>query len=1131
VLSELNDRERDRFLEYLVKNSVQFVPDSSGEQFSATIRMSRPAPNADRSPANSAPATPRGKGAPTSPTTEAAPAAAAGGGHARPDGRTAALISWQQEALAKRFWRFCSMLPPMQKTIQAMAQPDLARFIEGVFHKQSQATTCKARFPESVMHYATKHYGMKQLVGQKCWVVALSVEQLRARFDGADLFGRFLSEALDMEDLAFFLCTRRALRMLLFKEAAKKFKPASRQARIPLLETLPGDTAQPTCPAPLDTNGPLPVREVDRRQMMRIVREAMKEMKQDHFKGPLSQKSEEELLRAIARELDDTLEDSLDVDQFLAVVAEQYHAKRSEGLEGLPGLGMCEDNYDSEDSEEMNADPTLPCDFSMDAETRMEANKVATTVLGEMRAKGQSVNAQEVQDRALQVTLRSRHVRHKQDMSYSMMQSSFDMGDYSVSFKQISSAWQSLARETNPGTKRMPWLKGRTRRLAKQSTGETEQISGGDFAKLCARLKGAAASAGGWKKLFREQDADANGTISWDTFFATCRRLRLNAPESHFLAVFARIDFDDNGKGSIDELIRVTEESNPAPKEKNKDRPPGSRKVKKKAEMTPKDMELVKKLCSRLRAAAYTAGGTNWAKLMREQDKDKSGEIEWPEFYSMCRRVLKLPDSEDSLRMAFTYFDEDGSGEVSIDELVQIVEGFSEGAEDGQQAASPKPSGAPGSPDGGDSSPKKVKKKKPKVVNDDMLKKISGRMKAAAYTNGGQDWAKLFKEMDKDHDGEISWTEFYSMCRRVLKLTDPEPELKAIFQFLDSDGSGEISIDELISLVKGADASQAGDATDSMDNKGVTVESEDSPQTQKSAAAKKSPSKPAAKSKMKAKARAKAKAQEEEEEQASPELLKKMCQRLNAAAYTHGGKDFAKLLKEQDKDHDGTISWQEFYSMCRRVLKMTVSEPQLKAVFRHFDDDDSGELTLEELEEAIAAIVAGQAQDTGARGPTGKQAQPQPEPTNGAAGDEAQDGLEEQIRQFLTAALAEVARKALDTAVREQEENGKKPVMTDADSIIGQMLRELMKQADMLLEVLVEGELDAWLAQLGAPKPGSKEQAGHFEKLRGFCSEVLEGSANAPIIERLCRELALGTPELGAKARALAAAKLKDLAA
>merc|ERR1719436_1361714 len=83
-----------------------------------------------------------------------------------------------------------------------------------------------------------------------------------------------------------------------------------------------------------------------------------------------------------------------------------------------------------------------------------------------------------------------------------------------------------------------------------------------------------------------------------------------------------------------------------------------------------------------------------------------------------------------------------------------------------------------------------------------MVEKMRSRLKAAAYTTGGKDFAKMLREQDKDHSGHISWPEFRQMCRRVLKLTGEDAKLRAIFQSLDFDQSGDVGIDELVAFVQ-----------------------------------------------------------------------------------------------------------------------------------------------------------------------------------------------------------------------------------------------------------------------------------------------------------------------------------------
>merc|ERR1712137_1479819 len=78
----------------------------------------------------------------------------------------------------------------------------------------------------------------------------------------------------------------------------------------------------------------------------------------------------------------------------------------------------------------------------------------------------------------------------------------------------------------------------------------------------------------------------------------------------------------------------------------------------------------------RLKAAAYKAGGSDWANLFRHLDKDNSGFIEFEEFRDMCRRVLKLSTkdhNDDELLQVFMAVDADGDAQVSVEEMIEFV--------------------------------------------------------------------------------------------------------------------------------------------------------------------------------------------------------------------------------------------------------------------------------------------------------------------------------------------------------------------------------------------------------------------------------------------------------------------------
>eukprot|EP00946_MAST-07B_sp_MAST-7B-sp1_P003727 g3727.t1 len=85
-----------------------------------------------------------------------------------------------------------------------------------------------------------------------------------------------------------------------------------------------------------------------------------------------------------------------------------------------------------------------------------------------------------------------------------------------------------------------------------------------------------------------------------------------------------------------------------------------------------------KKVRSKLRAAAYTAGGIDWHRLFRHYDRDNSGDIGFVEFKRLLRSDAKIPVSQlpdVDVRALYNMIDTDGSGDIEADEFIAWVEG------------------------------------------------------------------------------------------------------------------------------------------------------------------------------------------------------------------------------------------------------------------------------------------------------------------------------------------------------------------------------------------------------------------------------------------------------------------------
>jgi len=170
--------------------------------------------------------------------------------------------------------------------------------------------------------------------------------------------------------------------------------------------------------------------------------------------------------------------------------------------------------------------------------------------------------------------------------------------------------------------------------------------------------------------------------------------------------------------------------------------------------------ELVESMRLRLKNAAHGLHGDQWSTFMKNADKDGSGFIGFDEFCRMIRHDLKVDESEEHLHIVFTSLDDDDSGQVSLDELVEFVA--------------------------------------------DPTVRMRTRIRNAARNLSGSEFGldELARHIDKDGSGQISFNEFKLMCRVQLRLLDPDHVLQQVFRALDEDDSGSVSVDELIDFIK-----------------------------------------------------------------------------------------------------------------------------------------------------------------------------------------------------------------------------------------------------------------------------------------------------------------------------------------
>jgi hypothetical protein len=88
------------------------------------------------------------------------------------------------------------------------------------------------------------------------------------------------------------------------------------------------------------------------------------------------------------------------------------------------------------------------------------------------------------------------------------------------------------------------------------------------------------------------------------------------------------------------------------------------------------------------------------------------------------------------------------------------------------------------------------------VLKKEELEHVQKRLSAAQY---GCDIRTFFKRQDKDKSGLLDPEEFRSILRRILKITPdelPDEDVYQLIKFLDTDGSGDLDINEIVAFIE-----------------------------------------------------------------------------------------------------------------------------------------------------------------------------------------------------------------------------------------------------------------------------------------------------------------------------------------
>jgi len=184
-------------------------------------------------------------------------------------------------------------------------------------------------------------------------------------------------------------------------------------------------------------------------------------------------------------------------------------------------------------------------------------------------------------------------------------------------------------------------------------------------------------------------------------------------------------------------------------------------------------------------SSAVSKGSATLRDIFDHLDKDKCGSVDTKE---LIDSIKKLPSfkrmTENDWVDLMAVLDEDGSGEISFDEFESFVMGGDEGStlDDSMSVGTLGTSMGASAP-------------------ATLIDRLRDMFKAAQAK--GLTFAQAFLFLDKDGSGELSVDELYSTLQKLPNFKEvPFREVKELFDLMDADNSGQVSVDEFHSFVQ-----------------------------------------------------------------------------------------------------------------------------------------------------------------------------------------------------------------------------------------------------------------------------------------------------------------------------------------
>jgi len=248
--------------------------------------------------------------------------------------------------------------------------------------------------------------------------------------------------------------------------------------------------------------------------------------------------------------------------------------------------------------------------------------------------------------------------------------------------------------------------------------------------------------------------------------------------------------------------------------------------------------------------------------------------------------------------------------------------------------------------------------------------RIRNKVLASCYTFEGMDVAAEFHRMDKNHSGAISRDELASaLLRRGVSV--PLSKFKKFLSDIDTDEDGNVTLEEFCrflgvvprapkrrsrkkALRKDRDDGTYDSETRDEDDETILSSSddEDGPgpgdlwiNTLRNDAPASRPKPQTLHAKYVAHS---TRHRSESTSALSDDLVRQICNKLTAAAYCYrGGADIAAHFKRLDRDHDGSLSYEEFIHAVKKLCPITDDESM--ALLQLVDQDGDGVVAYNEF--------------------------------------------------------------------------------------------------------------------------------------------------------------------------------------